>query len=208
MPAISWHSKSELLDKQQALGLGGSAADHAMDEGFITRYVRWLNDSELLCQMYVFYVNHRLQETQDPLTHTLVIMSTMPIQLVFCESGILPFRTPNLPVYPFTDMTQQQRMDIAARLAEVPSKKVIESVEGCGKISVAVPMGSRVFVDKVLLVRTFVNAVTERAQLPQDHDNRLSRRFCKIIFQRFVSSVTLLPCQVNEILGFIDGTNA
>ena len=167
------------------------------------RYTHWLSNNELLCQMYVFFVNNRLHDTQDPLTHTLILMTTMPIQFVFCESGVLPFRTPNLPIYPFTDMTRQQRVDIAALLSEVPSQNINESVEGCGKISVVISLGTRTFVEKVLMTRAFIHAVVGRSQLPLTYST-LPRRFCRIIFQRFISSVSMTPSQVNELLEYID----
>ena len=169
-----------------------------------TRYMTWLNNKELLCQMYIFFVNHRLQDSPDPLTHTLIIMSTTPIQFAFCEFGILPFRTSNLPVYPFNDMTRQQRVDIAALLAETPRKSISESVEGCGKISVSAPLGgARVFADRMLVPQAFIRAVNHYSQL-QTTDTAVLKRFCRIIFQRFISSVSLLPSQINEIMHCID----
>lgn len=168
------------------------------------RYQKWLCDDTLLCQMYVFFVKHRLQDIHDPLTHTLVLMATTPIQFVLCESGVMPFKTPNLPVYPFTDMTYQQRVDIAGILSDVPYRRISESVEGCGKISVTVSLPSLTFVDKLLVMRAFVQAVMIGPQSICTSDDRIPQRFCKIIFQRFMSSVSVSATHTSEILHLID----
>jgi hypothetical protein len=118
-------------------------------------------------------------------------MSTTPIQFAFCEFGILPFRTSNLPVYPFNDMTHQQLLDTAALLAEAPRKSIFESVEGCGKISVSAPLGgARVFADQMLVPQVFIHAMNHYSQL-QTTDVAVLQRFCRIIFQLFISSVLL-----------------
>ena len=48
-------------------------------------YSAFIHDPELLIRMYIYYVNHRVHEVGDPLTQTLTLMATSPIQLTFCE---------------------------------------------------------------------------------------------------------------------------
>lgn len=178
-----------------------------VDASYYTHYQAWCHDQALLSQMYTFFVKHRLQDTHDPLTHTLILMATSPIQFAMCESGIMPFKTTNLPIYPFVDMEDSQRTAIASILSDVPTSKINESVEGCGKISVSVTLPVVSFIDKQTLLKAFVDAVTVcsggGASITVD-DERVPRRFCRIIFQRFLSSVSMSPTSQNEILEYID----
>ena len=157
-----------------------------------TQFMEFLSDPELLCSMYVFFVNHRMYEHTDPLTKTLILMSTAPVQFVLCESGILPFNTSELPVFPFTDLLPTQKSKLIQMLLSIPSASITESSYGNGSISIRAALGhsSSCFMDRGIILNAFIRAVKLFSRLP-DEDNCIPNKFCHIIFQRYISSISL-----------------
>ena len=169
----------------------------------IKEYINIMSGKDFLCNLYIYYVNHRIHDTVDPLTHTLVLMATSPLQLVFCETGVLPFRTTELPVYPFADMTPTQRAQFSEILANMPNDKIRECNHDGGKITVSIPLRGIFYADKLNLLGAFVSAGIYRSKLYTE-DNNVRIQFCHIIFQRFLSSVSLSIDVVKTIKTLID----
>ncbi len=46
-------------------------------------------DETFLRRVLLHALNHRVQDFPDPLTTTLVLMATSPLQCSLCESGLL-----------------------------------------------------------------------------------------------------------------------
>jgi hypothetical protein len=167
-------------------------------------YSAFIHDPEVLIRMYVYFVNHRTREMSDPLSHTLTLMATSPVQLTFCESGLLPFRTTELPVFPFTDMTSEHRAALFDILTLVPPHQISENTFGCGKMSVHASLGNTgVVLDRLTLLKAFIKAVREHSNIPNPTGDVLER-FCRVILQRFLSSVSLPSSVASELMEWID----
>ena len=76
------------------------------------KYIEFASQDTFLRKIIVYMVNHRVQEFSDPLTSTLVLMATSPMQMVCCESGIIPFKTSLLPVIPYALLSDEENMFI------------------------------------------------------------------------------------------------
>ena len=171
--------------------------------GTLEQYVSLLNDPEWLARMYIYFVNHRVYEVSDPLTYTLVQMATSPVQMTFCESGLLPFRTNELPVFPFAEMPEHIRDTLHTLLSGAGAEHVHESAYADGKVCVSVTLKPAQTIDRKGLLLAFVTAVQTGSNI-DDQGGEVQRRFCKIIIQRFLSSVTTPSNVVADVMAVID----
>ena len=169
----------------------------------VEQYKAVLDDVNFLSRLYVYFVNHRIHNVPDPLTHTLVQMATSPIQLTFCESGLLGLRTTELPVFPFADMSADHKDALYGILAGVPDEYVHESAFTDGKLHVSVVVKPTIYIDRKQLLLSFVRAVQEKSNIP-DASGVVQQRFCKIILQRFLSSVATSSAIISHVMGVID----
>lgn len=169
-----------------------------------------MSDPELLCRMYIYYVNHRLYEHSDPLTKTLILMSTAPVQFVLCESGILPFNTTELPIFPFTDLFPEQRDRLFHMIKTIPEQDISET--SCGNGSITLRSSLRynnnkdkdmLLLDKMCIMQAFIRAIKQFSRLPAD-DNNIPSKFGQIIFQRYISSISLPLVTSDNIKKLID----
>lgn len=170
-------------------------------------YMSFISDPELLCRIYIYYVNHRLYEHSDPLTRTLILMSTAPVQFVLCESGILPFNTSELPIFPFTDLYPEQRERLFQIIRNIPPQSIREMSSGNGSITMRASLGytekSPLLLDKVCVMQAFIKAIKSFSRLPDD-DKNIPSKFGQIIFQRYISSISLPPVTSDHIKRLID----
>jgi len=78
-----------------------------------------VNDESFIQRMLIHMINHRVQEFSDPLTSTIVLMATTPIQIVFCETGLLLFKTNLLPVIPYSLLHHDEKNNLYTHLTLV-----------------------------------------------------------------------------------------
>ena len=137
-------------------------------------------------------VNHRVQDFQDPLTSTLVLMATSPMQMVMCEAGLLPFKTNLLPVLPYPLLTAGERVQLEDMLGHVPDDQLHETIESSGQYTLTVlpftqNTGSSPTVSmmcKKRLLHAFVSVMLSA------HDStQVGRTLCNIVLQRFMAQV-------------------
>lgn len=173
-------------------------------------YMNFISDPELLCRIYIYYVNHRLYEHSDPLTKTLILMSTAPVQFVLCESGILPFNTSELPIFPFTDLFPEQRDRLFQMIKNIPPHNISEISSGNGGITLRSSLkfnntekDSFFLLDKFYIMQAFVRAIKMFSRLPDD-DKNIPCKFGQIIFQRYISSISLPLATSDSIKKMID----
>ena len=170
----------------------------------MAQYVSIANDTAWLSRMYIYFVNHRVYDVPDPLTYTLIQMATSPIQLSFRESGLLPLRTNELPVFPFTEMAVEHREALCDLLRQTRTDALRESAYVDGKINVSVQLKNAPTIDRKQLLLAFVAAVHERSNIP-DPNGDVQQRFCRIIVQRFLSSVATPSAIVADVMRAIEG---
>jgi hypothetical protein len=146
----------------------------------------------LIERVLVHSVNHRVQDFQDPLTSTLVLMATSPMQMVMCEAGLLPFKTNLLPVLPYALLTPAERANVEEMLAHVPDDQLHETIESSGQYTLTVlpytqNTGSSPTITllcKKQLLHAFVNVMLSAHDLTQ-----VGRTLCNIVLQRFLAQV-------------------
>jgi hypothetical protein len=146
-------------------------------------------------------INHRVQDFQDPLTSTLVLMATSPLQFLLCESGLLVFKTNMLPVVPYTLLDPRERAQLHALVAEVPDAQLHDTTESSGQYTLCVlpfthnreSSPAVHTLCKVRLLLGFVRAMRRpsREEEPHPHPNHsiINRTLCGIVLQRFWSRV-------------------
>jgi hypothetical protein len=89
-----------------------------------------VNNEDFLRRIIVHTINQRIQDFQDPLTNTMTLILTSPIQIMFCESGVLPFETSLLPVIPYSILTNEELLvfkDIIVSTSSANQKETMES---------------------------------------------------------------------------------
>ena len=166
-------------------------------------FEQFMDDEEFVRQVYIYFVNHRVVNMVDPMTTTLCLMANTPLQFTFCEAGLLPFKTNDLPVLPFSSMSSEKRAELRALLVEAPPQIVYETTYGGGKFAVSVTFTPAMYVKKQTLMRCFISAVVHRAKIPHMHAH-VRKRFCQVIFQRFLSSVSMPPGAIAEVNALMD----
>jgi hypothetical protein len=149
-------------------------------------------DGLFVRRMLLHSINHRVQDFPDPLTTTLVLMATSPLQLVLCESGLLLFKSNLLPVLPYTTLKASERALLRSWIEPLPHEQLHETVEPNGQYTLTVlltpPSPQRTAASPPLMLckRTLLHAFVElMTSAPTD----AHRTLCNIVLQRFWSRV-------------------
>ena len=83
-------------------------------------------------------MNQRVQDFLDPLTNTLALIMTSPIQIVFCESGMLPFKTSLLPVFPYSSLTADEICSLIQIIEKTKCTAQRETMETSGQYTLTI----------------------------------------------------------------------
>jgi hypothetical protein len=170
-------------------GTGSRASITALvREGFVAL----LSGEHFLERCLSHMVNHRVQDFQDPLTSTLVLMATTPMQMVMCEAGVLPFKTNLLPVVPYSLLTASERAGLEHMLSHVADEALHATIESSGQYTLLVQpftqnIGSSptaTFLCKRRLLCAFV-----RVMLSVHESRQVGCTLCNIVLQRFMAQV-------------------
>lgn len=167
-------------------------------------------DDSFLRRVLLYALNHRVQDFPDPLTTTLVLMATSPIQCHFCETGLLLFKTHLLPVVPFGLLRREELARLRALIEPLVASELHESIESNGQFTLQLlPFSSAggargraltptLCSRKLLLV--FVDALlSQTSATPVD----VNRTLCNIVLQRFLSRVSTPSEVVNAVMARI-----
>ena len=101
-------------------------------------FLAMVHADDFIRRALVRMINHRVQDFQDPLTSTLVLMATAPLQLVLCESGLLLFKTNLLPVMPYGLLAKQECLDLHRLVEALPNEQLHETIECSGQYTLGV----------------------------------------------------------------------
>ena len=153
-------------------------------------FVQLVQGDEFVRRVLLHAVNHRVQDFPDPLTTTLVLMATSPLQLVLCETGLLLFKSNLLPVLPYALLRAPERARLREWIEPLPAEQLHETVEPNGQYTLTVllqpPAAARsaptLLLCKRALLEVFVGLMTTT---PTD----AHRTLCNIVLQRFWSRV-------------------
>jgi hypothetical protein len=160
-------------------------------------FLAFFQSSNIIKKVIVNHINNRVQEFPDPITSTLIAMVNSPMQVTFCESGILIFKTSNLPVLPYDILSNEDRKKISELLIGMDNSLLSETYHGCGKFSVQISMGSGHYMPKQAVLSAFVDVMLNQKEL---NDRRIQQRLTDIILQRFLSNVSVHSDDINVIM--------
>ena len=174
-------------------------------------FLAMVHNDDFIRRALVHMINHRVQDFQDPLTSTLVLMATAPLQLVLCESGLLLFKTNLLPVMQYGLLTGQERTDLGQIVETMTQEHLHETVECSGQYTLAVlpfalhhhHTGSNApsfHLCKQQLLLNFVDAMMlAEGEAQPSRDPAVCGTLCSIVLQRFWSRV----CTSSEIVSAV-----
>ena len=155
------------------------------------RFMAFATERTLIEKMLTHMVNNRVQEFQDPLTSTLVLMATSPMQMSLCEAGLLPFKTNLLPVVPYSLLTASERRCLHEIISHVPDGQVHETIESSGQYTLTVlpftqNLGSSSTIT-LMCKKTLLNAAV--GAIMKGNDPLVGRSLSNIVLQRFMAQV-------------------
>jgi hypothetical protein len=162
-----------------------------------TEFLAFFQSPSIVRKVIVNHINNRVQEFPDPITSTLIAIVNSPMQVTFCESGILIFKTSNLPMLPYDILSKDDKTIISDLLMGMDNSLLTETYHGCGKFSVQVSMGGGHYMPKKLLLEAFVDLMLQQREI---NDKRIQQRLTDIILQRFLSNVTVHSDDIKAIM--------
>ena len=170
-----------------------------------SQMIQFLLQEHFLKQVIVNHINNRMQDFADPITSTLILMATSPVQVVFCEEGFFIFKTTNLPLFPYSLLEIKDKQFLLNMVESTEDVQSIETYHGCGKFSVQISKGHYGFLPKKELLLAFVDIMLHQNEIK---DQNILQRLGYIIVQRFLSSVSMHSDDISEVMEKIWGTDA
>ena len=167
--------------------------------------VQFLLQRHLLRQIITNHINNRVQEFSDPITSTLILMATSPLQIVFCDEGLVLFKTTHLPIFPYSMLKAEDRKFLLDLLHGLEEAQTQESYHGCGKFSVQVYRGNYGFLPKKDLLLAFVDIMMHQIDFK---DKTILQRLSDIIIQRFLSAISVHSDDIAVVMDSIWGTSS
>ena len=189
------------------------------------RFLRLISDDNFIQRMLCHMVNNKIQDFQDPLTSTLVLMATSPLQMVLCEAGLLPFKTTLLPVLPYSILTLGEIEQMRQILADTCDRQLHETVESSGQYTLSVaPVAqtsqqqhqqmaanknnsggsAAVTICRRSLLHAFVAVMMSSSSKKDENQLIVNRTLCNIVLQRFMASVSTPSEIVSSVMSTLD----
>lgn len=159
--------------------------------------VDFLTQEHLLQQIILNYVNNAVQDFADPITSTLIYMATSPVQVIFCEEGILLFKTQYAPIFPYSVLEDKDKQFLLDYIQNSDESQMTETYNGCGKYAVQVDRGHYGFIPKKNLLMAFIQIMMSQNEIK---DKLVLQRLTDIIIQRFLSAVSVHSDDINLIM--------
>ena len=190
-------SKIKRNDSSKKMAIANHSLDKIKDE-----FLSFFQTSSFVQKIIVNHINNRVQDFPDPITNTLVLMVSSPMQVVFCEVGILLFKTSNLPVLPYSTLSIKERKYLETMMAEIDSTFLQETYHGCGKFSVQINIGMGNYIPKQTLLLAFVDVMRKQKEFKEEC---ILQRLSDIIVQRFLSNVSVQSDDIAIVMQSIWG---
>lgn len=165
-------------------------------------FLTFFQSPHIIQKIIVNHINNRSQDFPDPITSTLVLMVSSPMQVVFCEGGVLLFKTSNLPVLPFSILTKKERYTLRKMMDDLDNSFLQETYHGCGKFSVQINMGVGNYIPKQALLLAFVDVMRKQREFKE---KCIIQRLSDIIVQRFLSNISVQSDDIALVMQSIWG---
>ena len=163
-----------------------------------------VHNEEFIRRALLHMVNNRVQDFQDPLTSTLVLMATASLQIVLCDSGLLVCKTSLLPVMQYALFSQDERARLHALLQRMDHDQLYETIESSGQYTLTVlpfnqNQGSSASVFHLCNQR-LLTAFVDVMMTQKGCDRAVNSALCNIVLQRFWSRVSTPSDVVTAIM--------
>jgi len=96
-----------------------------------------IQSDDFVRRYIVSCVNNRVQDFSDPLTSTLTLLLTTPIQIMFCESGLIILKTTLLPVFQYSLFTVVELQSLEQIVLNAPVENQQETMESSGQYTLS-----------------------------------------------------------------------
>ena len=162
-------------------------------------FTAFLLEQSLLQRLIVHMVNNRIQEFSDPLTTTLILLATTPAQLVFCESGLILFKTCLLPIFPYTLLLPAEKQLLQQWINNTSDAH--ESCDSSGQFTLTLPLQPKqplLYLCKKTLLMSFVHVM--RHHNGTFNAPAVCATLCNNILQRFMANVPVSSDIMNVVL--------
>ncbi len=159
--------------------------------------LQFFQSPEIIKKIIVNHINNRVQDFPDPITSTLITMVNSPMQVTFCESGILIFKTSNMPILPYDALNHEEKKFLVNLLEGIDNAFLSETYHGCGKFSVQVNIGSGHYMQKRNVLFAFVDVMLKQKEFKE---KSIQQRLSDIILQRFLSNVSVHSDDISAIM--------
>ena len=179
--------------------------DPPPDENFKQELMQFFQKTEIIQKIIVNHINNRVQDFPDPITSTLILMVSSPIQVVFCETGILLFKTSNLPMLPYSAFNEKERVFLQETLTKLDNSLINETYQGCGKFSVQINIGSGNYMGKPKVLQAFVDVMMQQKGFKEQC---ILQRLSDIIIQRFLSNISVHSDDIASVMKKIWGASS
>lgn len=188
----------------------GGTPPEQINENPTDKFVLLLQRDEFVRKLLIVMINNRIQEFADPLTNTLALMMISPIQLVFCEAGIIPFKTNALPIYSYSAMTKEELAIFKDIVVSSKIEKSQTTMESSGQYTFSVPLNlskssssEHQFLSKDILLKNFVWILFHRNSIY--HDKYICKALSNIVLQRLMARIMISSEVIKYIVNLIDG---
>lgn len=164
-------------------------------------YIDMLQNKCFLQRLLVYSVNNRIQDFTDPLTTTLSLMLLSPIQVIFCESGLLPFKTSLLPVIPYNFFELKEIQLLKQIISDIPISQQKETMETSGQYTLTVKLNSptkNVFIDKKSILNAFIHVIFKNNAVY--NDKQICKALCNIVLQRLMARTNISSDIMEDIM--------
>lgn len=168
------------------------------------KFLSLVYNDDFIQRILIYSINHRVQEFSDPLTTTLLFFMNTPLQIVLCESGILPFKTSLLPVFPYSLLTKEEIIVLEDIVRETHADFQKETMESSGQYTLTICTGnmqSAVMCKKKILTN-FIYVMFKYNTYGNDF--RICKTLCNIIIQRLMSRILIPSEHISFIVDFIE----
>ena len=179
--------------------------DPPPNENFKEELMQFFQRTTIVQKVIVNHINNRVQDFPDPITSTLILMVSSPMQVVFCEAGILLFKTSNLPVLPYSAFNEEERDFLQKTLTNLEGSHLNETYHGCGKFSVQIHIGSGNYIAKPKLLLAFVDVMMQQRGFKE---RCILQRLSDIILQRFLSNISVHSDDIALVMKKIWGASS
>jgi len=162
-------------------------------------------DDILIQKMLIYFINNRVQDFVDPLTTTLYLIMSTPLQFVLCESGILPFKTNLLPVFPYNILRIEHLKTLESIILEVPVENHRETMETSGQYTLSIFLNKQSchkFINQRKVLENFVIVIFKNNRIYEDLN--VCKTLCNIVLQRLMSKIQFSSDLIEYIVSLIN----